>query len=322
MHLEELFGVTPLARQMIVQRQVCDILGVDQHQRLVIIELKNEEDRYVLPQLTRYYSIIMAEKPFRDVVDYDQPIRLMAIAPSFHEHSLIDREYNRLHFEMLTFSMLVPEKERFEFELQCLDTDRVVVIDVPKQFHAFIVHEGQLSPDKHRKAQPPKSLIMLSENLSVDQRQELMALREEILAFDDRMIEVGRTVVTEYGLRKGESEIYKTKRCAEIRPETPGIHVPCLRVILPYAKREFGAPGRTYKQEHVKGLAWARIWSCHNSSDIFFYLGNQGSTRYSFKYSLDQYQTVLYTLTGQNRKLNSVFDLLHLALEEWWQQSM
>ncbi|MGL5131105.1 MAG: endonuclease NucS domain-containing protein [Planktothrix sp.] len=54
-HLQPVFSLTVLHRQYIVQGQRCDLLAVDADQRLVILELKNVEDRGIVQQLTRYY---------------------------------------------------------------------------------------------------------------------------------------------------------------------------------------------------------------------------------------------------------------------------
>jgi RecB family endonuclease NucS len=45
-HLFEIFHLEPLERQSTINGQICDILAVTQNKQLVIIELKNTEDRY------------------------------------------------------------------------------------------------------------------------------------------------------------------------------------------------------------------------------------------------------------------------------------
>ena len=66
-NLEILWGLIPLQRQWNINGQICDILALDKNRGLVILELKNNEDRYILQQLTLYYSniyhqILEAEK--------------------------------------------------------------------------------------------------------------------------------------------------------------------------------------------------------------------------------------------------------------------
>ena len=45
-HLPELLRLKPLSRQFSIGGKFCDILAVEPSQRLIVIELKNTEDRY------------------------------------------------------------------------------------------------------------------------------------------------------------------------------------------------------------------------------------------------------------------------------------
>lgn len=72
-NLEKALNLTFLQRQLTLQGERCDIVAVDSSHRLVILELKNTEDRYIVQQLTRYYDALLEEKPFSDSVDYNQP---------------------------------------------------------------------------------------------------------------------------------------------------------------------------------------------------------------------------------------------------------
>jgi RecB family endonuclease NucS len=92
-HLDELLALQPIAKQYRINSDICDILAVDDRQRLSIIELKNVEDRYVVQQLTRYYESLIEEKPFSNLINYENDIRLIAITPSFHQHNLVDRKH-------------------------------------------------------------------------------------------------------------------------------------------------------------------------------------------------------------------------------------
>ncbi|MBD2341801.1 DUF91 domain-containing protein [Calothrix sp. FACHB-156] len=99
-HLSQLLDLVPLKRQYAVRGEICDILALKQTKQLVILELKNTEDRYIVQQLTRYYDNLLDEKPFAEKIDYNQPVRLLAIAPSFHRHNLIDCKYNLLKIDL------------------------------------------------------------------------------------------------------------------------------------------------------------------------------------------------------------------------------
>ena len=108
-NLPQLLGLTPLKRQYFINGQICDILALGKNQQLVVLELKNTEDRYIVKQLTRYYHALLEEKPFSKEINYEQPIRLVAIAPSFHRDNYIDRKYNHLSIEFLQFKLLADD---------------------------------------------------------------------------------------------------------------------------------------------------------------------------------------------------------------------
>ncbi|MBE9018492.1 hypothetical protein C7Y66_18625 [Chroococcidiopsis sp. CCALA 051] len=119
--LNSLLGLSGLRRQYRVYGDTCDILALDENSRLVILELKNVEDRYIVQQLTRYYHSLLDEKPFQQQVNYQLPIRLIAVAPSFHYHNWIDKKYHQLSFEFMTFTLSQQQNEVC-LQLQNLDT--------------------------------------------------------------------------------------------------------------------------------------------------------------------------------------------------------
>ena len=47
-NLNSLFELSPLKRQYTVYGDICDILALDENSRLVVLELKNVEDRYIV----------------------------------------------------------------------------------------------------------------------------------------------------------------------------------------------------------------------------------------------------------------------------------
>ncbi|PPS43567.1 endonuclease NucS domain-containing protein [Chroococcidiopsis sp. TS-821] len=120
--LNNLFGLSPLKRQYRVYGDVCDILARDENSRLVIIELKNAEDRYIVQQLTRYYHSVLEEKPLQPHINYQLPIRLLAIAPSFHRHNWINRKYYKLKLD-ISFT-LNPQQHHIYIQLTDLDTKK------------------------------------------------------------------------------------------------------------------------------------------------------------------------------------------------------
>lgn len=327
-HLLQLLDLKPLARQFRLDFHVCDLLALSPQRQLVIVELKNAEDRYIVQQLTRYYSAIVAHQPFADQVDYSLPIRLIAIAPSFHAHNFIDRQYNQLPFEFFTFQVQ-SQAEQLQFCLSDPDGNLVRCLDIPTTFHATLINTALPAPAQVERnlPSPPRSLRRLLEPLTFPEQEYVLQLRQHILSFSDQVQEVGRTTSTQYGLRKDENDLYKTKLCAQFIPFYSGSDRPRLLLQLPYAKKEFGAPGRTFKPERVKGLTWAQVshdpqwWDSTQPIQIFLFIGKT-LERYSKKYDLDTYAQIYCNLTGQARELRSIRDVIDLALDEWQQSGL
>lgn len=122
--LNSLFELSPLKRQYTASGNICDILALDKNGRLVIMELKNVEDRYIVQQLTRYYYSLLEEQPFGQQVNYQLTVRLIAVAPSFHRHNWIDRKYHKLSFEFISFTIRQQQNDVY-LHLKDLDTNKV-----------------------------------------------------------------------------------------------------------------------------------------------------------------------------------------------------
>jgi RecB family endonuclease NucS len=52
-------------------------------------------------QLTRYYDNLLDTKPFAQQIDYNLPVKLIALAPTFHRHNYIDRMHCKLDIDFL-----------------------------------------------------------------------------------------------------------------------------------------------------------------------------------------------------------------------------
>lgn len=253
-------------------------------------------------------------------------MRLVAIVPQFHAHNLIDQEYSRLTFELMTFSIQAHQND-FWFELCELVGGQIQRLSIPSSFQRYLTVISETIPETPPPKiipRPPKSLQRLLEALSLEQQQYVLDVRDRLLNADERLQEVGRSTSTVYGLRKGTNDVYTSKLCAEFLPLMPGIYSPRLLLLLPHPKREFGAPGRRYKPEQVKGLAWAEVrhqelWNAASPVQLYFYFGKTRS-RYSKLYDLSAYREVYQALTQQTRSLQSPDDLLDLAINEWQQQ--
>ena len=180
-NLQQLLGFTPLKRQYAVKGEVCDILALDEPKQLVILELKNAEDRYVVQQLTRYYDNLLDEKPFAEQIDYNQPVRLIAAAPSFHRHNLIDRKYNLLTIDLLQVTVL-KNNQNFHLHLQDIDSNQTWSIPIPYQ-------ELDISIASSNIPEPPQLFLDWLGSCTGEEQQAIIRLREKILAFDVRIKE-------------------------------------------------------------------------------------------------------------------------------------
>jgi len=199
--LEELLHLRPFQRQYAVIGEICDILALAPDGQLTILELKNTEDRYVVQQLTRYYANLLEERPFPDEIDYGKPIRLIAIAPTFHRHNYIDRQYSRLSFEFI--QVRVVQEDQFYLELKFED-------EGSQPARAMLPYqESPLSSQPGDLADVPELLIKWLGACSAAEQQAFLRTRQQILSFDSRIKERVEAKSIQYGTGK-------TKLCAEI----------------------------------------------------------------------------------------------------------
>ncbi len=119
-NFEKLFPDLYLVRrQYTINRQRCDLLCRSKlSKQPVIIELKNEEDRGLISQLTRYRKALLIEKPFAEQIDYSLPAKLIAIAPTFHEDNYTDREASKFEDDFCLWEFSIEnEKGEGKFKL-------------------------------------------------------------------------------------------------------------------------------------------------------------------------------------------------------------
>jgi RecB family endonuclease NucS len=198
-HLDEILGWTVIKRQYIVNGQRCDLLATDKTGRLVVIELKNVEDRGIVQQLTRYYHALLEEKPFSDRIDYEQPVNLVAIAPSFHRDNLTDRKYHQLEFEFFQFS-IVQEDHKFYLILKDIDSDKTSQIKI---FYED-ARESNLPCQ-------PQRLRKFMTDFPPSKKETILRIREKILSFDSSIQEFSSVGSIKYGNGTAKNSKY----CAE-----------------------------------------------------------------------------------------------------------
>lgn len=199
--------LVPIKRQFGINGEYCDILAKTKTNQLVVLELKNNDDRYIIHQLTRYYHGLKTTKPFKDSVDYEQPIRLIAIAPDFHRHNFIDRRYNLLQFEFIRFEIL-NQTDNF-YLLFHLEGRKKLTISNPIPFIAGgkILSQSQNNIDLPT---PPRMLINTLDQLLPSAKIEILRFREKMLSSNKRIKEIKETRSLFYG--RG-----KTKPCCQFK---------------------------------------------------------------------------------------------------------
>jgi RecB family endonuclease NucS len=217
-HLPSLLECYPLKRQYFSDGDVCDILALTTQKQLVVIELKNVEDRYIVSQLTRYYESLLRLKPFQPEVDYKLPIRLLAVAPTFHRHNWVDKAHSKLAIEFWQFEVH-QEATQFYLQLKNADTGQIATAAIPHQVVNAASFGDQTAP-------PPKRFSDWLDGCTAAEQQGLLRIRATMLGFDQRLQEVVTTKNIQYG--RGQ------KVCAELRfSRKTGKPVLFLRITLP-----------------------------------------------------------------------------------------
>lgn len=316
-NLEHLLKLTPLKQQYSVKGERCDILAVDKNKRLVVLELKNLEDRYIVQQLTRYCDNLQEEKPVDIEVDYALPIRLVAVAPRFHRHNFIDKKHHKLDFEFLLFEIL-QEGKKLYFNLKNIDSgqEAKVILPYPEE---YLIDPYENSLPVPLLPQPPKTLLKSLEKDSSDKQNIILNIREKILRFDKHMQEKITATTITYGVDKSKGKLHEAKVCAELY-SYKGEFPLNLFLWLPYPRRR--RQGAFY-QGFTQGIAMWRVFTSDwkSVSNLSLFLGKTGSVpptaRCSGNYDIKVYLNMYKDLTGKDVKSESLAALVDIALEEW-----
>ncbi|HEY9783074.1 MAG TPA: endonuclease NucS domain-containing protein [Leptolyngbyaceae cyanobacterium] len=238
-NLQQLLGLIPLKRQYRVNSQICDIVAIDENKRLVVLELKNCEDRYIVQQLTRYYDALLEEKAFNEEIDYGQPVRLVAITPSFHKDNFTDRKYHKLFLEFLQFE-IIETGNKCHLYLKYIDTNKVTKVKI-----------SQPTTDTTESLPiPPPALQKLLSGCTPEQTKVILQIRNQILSFDKRIVEMATAASIKYG--NGKSK--QSKLCAEFCSDNKG----SILIFLWLPRKDFTS----------KIISRARIWTDWNDTAL------------------------------------------------------
>ncbi|HNH85189.1 MAG TPA: endonuclease NucS, partial [Acidobacteriota bacterium] len=193
-HLNEVLGLRPVARQFFCLEEICDIVGIDELQRLTIVELKNTEDRYVVQQLHRYFFNLREQKAFADQVDWSKPPRLIAVAPSFHRHNRIDQEFSQLEIEFVRFAVT---KETDQFFLNLFEG----LATEPRKVRIPYL-ELDLPATPIDVPPPPSQLLEWLGACTKDEQEGFLRVRTRILSFHPKIQETVEKKSIFYGSSK------------------------------------------------------------------------------------------------------------------------
>ncbi|MCA6598034.1 MAG: DUF91 domain-containing protein [Pseudanabaena sp. M046S1SP1A06QC] len=314
-NLNKLFGLTPLKRQYIIQNDCCDILALSDSGQLVIIELKNIEDRYIVQQLTRYYHSIVTEKPLSDIVKYDQPIRLIAIAPNFHRHNHIDQLYNKLSVEFFQFEITQLDKQ-LTLHLKSKEKQHIAseIIPYPQE---FILDEEISVPKLRVLPRIPKAFGKILDERHADDKEIALQIREKILGYDEKMTETSTQSVIRYGYPQKNGIIPNTKLCAEFYSRPIGdFYSLKLSLWLPIPSRR-DIMKKIYQGKTQKILIGTLNQEDTKGSLCVLTNPNPRSERYHDYYSVSQYFKLYKLMTGKEIINQSLEGLIDIALDHW-----
>lgn len=194
-HLEILFKVKPIARQYLIGGLYCDIIGVSLERQLFIFELKNEEPRHIVQQLTQYFHQFRQNQPLLENVDFSLPIKLIAIAPSFHAINFIDHRYSILDIDF------------FQFSIKEIEDQVEVIFKGSKRFESRLtVLPHLLDRENVSPVEPPsQALINWIGSYSADCQKIILNFREKVLSADEKMREDKTSNCFVYG--RGKSKL-------------------------------------------------------------------------------------------------------------------
>lgn len=213
-------------RQHNIKMQRCDLLCCTKTvKQPVVIELKNEEDRGIVSQLTRYRKAILIDKPFAEQIDYSFPVMLVAIAPTFHEDNYTDKESSKFQDDFCFWEFSVENYNNSgKFKL-CGQT-----YDIP--YPIFGLPEIPPNSELYNSGLPVFTSNFIG-SLSPEYHNDFMALRS-LLVSQPKVKEMVSPTYRKilYGTGEGENH----KKLAEITNTGKGL---CLFLWLPSRNSDY-----------------------------------------------------------------------------------
>ncbi|MBD2105325.1 endonuclease NucS domain-containing protein [Leptolyngbya sp. FACHB-261] len=318
-NLGEILNLNPIKRQHFTDKQVCDLLAVNENQQLTIIELKNSEDRYIVQQLTRYYDALLEERPFSEKIDYNRSIRLVAISPCFHKHNFVDRKHHALPFEFFSFEITRIDDGLY-FELKNVDNGQVIKVRIPGQLEGSKVFSTVSEPIPNLKAPHPKPLQKFLEEISKEEQEKILYIRDKMLSFNEQMKEITEGTTILYGLKKGQNDIYRSSICGELFTRNfKDWSEKGLALWLPYPKLTGG--GMSFCKPLVKNTVRIKVetsdWENIIRLSIIKSRRHWGAVN---SHTPQEYMRIHTALTGSTKAISTLNDLLEVTLKNWQEE--
>lgn len=194
------FGANLIRRQQPLGDEAADIFGTMPDGAPVLVEIKVTEDRHVLGQILRYRHRLLQLKPLSERVDYTKPVRLLIVAPTISEQTLIELAACTLPVELWVIELRA-RGAGVGLRLKRVDLPDQPPVDVPTT----------LSPTPEEPLAPiPARLETWLSSVSVPHGNGIRRFREVLVSAGEKeIIEPTRFL---YGARK-------TNLVAEIRFE-------------------------------------------------------------------------------------------------------
>ena len=200
-------------RQHNIKMQRCDLFCFTKSgKQPVIIELKNEEDRGLVSQLTRYRKAILQEQPFSDIIDYSLPVKLIAVVPAFHEDNYTDKEASKFEDDICFYEFAIKmHKNSAKFKI-CNQT-----YDIP--YPILGLPDSQTSSELSQRSLSIFIINFIS-YLPLESRPDFTALRTLLMA-QPKVKEMVSSTYRKVLYATGEGENHK--KLAEITNTSKGV---------------------------------------------------------------------------------------------------
>lgn len=305
-NLSEILELDGLARQYRVNGEICDIVALDKDKRLVVIELKNSEDRGIIQQLTRYYANLVKTKPSFSGIGDERVIRLIAICPKFHRHSLIDVQYSQLDFELFEFELVQESAKLFLMLLEVGSEEAPIKIALP---------ESWLSSDVRDLPEVPTLLKNILGKYPLENQEKILKLRERVLGFHDRIEETTLNGTVMYGRGRNRTCMeLKVDRHSNQRLPSFYFYLP-----IPYRQRVKRQNPESIEVEYVHPVGRMLInlvnWSENPYQIVHIPSGKRRSAGH---YTFDDLQAYLLKSA---LSLSPIEAIAELALQSWVERS-